>query len=431
MKKKLLMLLLALSCTFSMVACSKGEEKTVKDAFADEDEDDKEKDKEKESESETETETVVETEEETETETETEAETREPAASIPSELSDDLYDFQVSIDGTVYQFPMWYSDFEAMGWTYLGDKSMTLASNEYTFGDEWEKDGLTIDVQMLNLSMNTVDMTKSLVAGISFDKWNMEDFNADVILPGGIQYGVSTTDDIIAAYGEPTSDYEGDMYYELDYNFDYMQKVSFYVYHDTGVLEEIELKNFVELEGADNSIDTTVPDAVTEYVAPTELTDDYYSYNVEVYGDIYTLPCPVDAFLENGYVINEEWSDLEIGSGSYGRVTLERGDESLDLTVDNLAEYATIVENCFITSIRATNLDDEQQLIVPGNLTVGASEDEVLEVIEGFNYDVSELSGYTYYKIYAPDKSYLDSYEFVVEDKVVTNIYVDNSVLPE
>ena len=38
-------------------------------------------------------------------------------------LSSDIYSYQVSIDGTVYQFPMTYADFVAAGWTYTEDDS--------------------------------------------------------------------------------------------------------------------------------------------------------------------------------------------------------------------------------------------------------------------------------------------------------------------
>lgn len=78
------------------------------------------------------------------------------AAEMPAELSDDIYDFQISIDGTVYQFPMWYSDFEALGWEYDGDNTETLSSNQYTLGQRWKKDGVSVYTRFANLSMNAV-----------------------------------------------------------------------------------------------------------------------------------------------------------------------------------------------------------------------------------------------------------------------------------
>lgn len=82
---------------------------------------------------------------------------------IPANLSDNLYDFQIAIDGTVYQFPMWAKDFEALGWTYVGDPEGTIASNEYAVSEEWEKDGVTVFTTMANLSINTINKMAKLL----------------------------------------------------------------------------------------------------------------------------------------------------------------------------------------------------------------------------------------------------------------------------
>ena len=45
---------------------------------------------------------------------------------------------------------------------------------------------------------------------------------------------------------------------------------------------------------------------VYEYVAPTELGDDIYSFNFELDGHVYTLPAPVSEFLDNGWEMHPE-----------------------------------------------------------------------------------------------------------------------------
>ena len=155
-------------------------------------------------------------------------------ATAPSELSDDIYSFQVSVDGTVYQFPMWAKDFAALGWTYDGDDSQTLTSNQYTVAETWVKGDLEVYTSLINLSMNEVTYKDAAVGGITFDEYDLKDTNVQIVLPKGIQFGVSTRDDIIAAYGEPTDEYDGSMYYNMTYEYDYYQEIDLYVYKETG-----------------------------------------------------------------------------------------------------------------------------------------------------------------------------------------------------
>lgn len=435
MKKKVLALLLALSCTFSMAACAgnadTNETAVAKDAFA---EDDK-----KEQASTTETETEPKTKEETteaETETESEEETKEhssqkPSVEMPSELSDDLYSFQISIDGTVYQFPMWYSDFEALGWEYDGDNSLTLSSNEYSVTEVWKKDGIRVYTNIANLSMNSAPLTNCIVTGISFDSYEMEDCDWEIILPGGIQYGVATIDDIKAAYGDPSSDYDGTYNYSMTYDYDIYQSIELAVSKETNVLSDIQIRNMVELEGADNSIDATVPDVVKDYKAPTSIGADLYSFDVEFEGNFYTLPAPVSVFLDNGFTINENGSNMEIGAGSTGWVELKHNNQTLRALVNNYADYATVVQNCFVTSIEANDYSAKFDLTIPGNITLGSSEDDVKKAVENVNCEVETTDyGNTYYDIENPDGSVLDGYTIVVEEGVVTRIEVENSTSP-
>ena len=198
MKKKTLALLLALSCALTATACSSKKEDTDTAASTEAFAEDSEKEETKETETETE-----EVPDETETATST-------AADLPApEMSDNLFDFQVAINGTVYQFPMWYSDFEASGWTYEGDTTQTLSSDQYTNSDSWKKDDLEVLTTFANLSMNSAPITECMVAGISLDSNFLQGCDCQIILPGNIQYGVSTIDDIKAAYGEPSFESEG------------------------------------------------------------------------------------------------------------------------------------------------------------------------------------------------------------------------------
>lgn len=433
MTKKVLALLLAISCALSMAACGAlGDNKSpsaadeAREALANEFE---ESEAEEEQEVEEEPEEEPEVEEEPEEEPDSAEKPMQPAR-VPGELSDDLYDFQISIDGTVYQFPMWYSEFEALGWEYDGDPTNTLSSNQYTFSEVWKKDGIRIYTRLANLSMNTVPFSESMVAGISLEKYNLQDCDWDIILPGGIQWGVSNADDIIAAYGDPTDDYDSDMYYKLTYEYDWYREINLYVYKEEGVLLEIDIENIVELEGADNSVDETVPDLVKDYTAPKSLGTDFYAYTAQMEGVVYSLPCPVSVLLENGFTIDKSKSDDVVAAGRSGWISLRYNNQTLRTMVENYADYATTIENCFVTSMESSIYGPEFDLVFPGNIKVGDSEDAVKKAVNGFNYEIEASdSDYTYYNIY--DSSVLDRYTIVVKDGSIISIEIRNSTKPK
>ena len=355
--------------------------------------------------------------------------------SIPSGLSDDLFSFQVAINGTVYQFPMWYSDFEDMGWTYAYDaESHTLDADEYTYYQEWTMDGFTIYADFANLSVNTKPYSQCEVAGISFQSYYWDDCDWEIIMPKGIQYGVSTVEDIIAAYGTPSYEHESTYSYTLEYELDYVQKVSFKVDNETNVLSDIEIRNITELEGIDNSVSLEVPDIINNYVAPVSVGDDLYAFNIELEGHLYSLPCPISELLANGFEIVEEESAEMIPAGDYEWITLSYNGDSFSSLVDNPTTYATIPENCFLTSIEVStgSYYANYDLTVPCDIKLGDSESSLLEKLEGFNYETSTYSsGTTYYYVYNPDGSTFDRYEFSVRDGVITGIRVDNDNYPE
>lgn len=372
MKKKILALLLAISCTLSMSACG------------------------------------------------------------ASDLSGNLYDFRISIDGTVYQFPMWYSEFEALGWEYGGDPTDTLSSNQYSTTEVWRKDGFRVYTTLANMSMNTVPFSESMVAGIRLENYDLKDCDWKIIMPGGILWGVSNAYDIIAAYGAPSDDYDSDLYYKMTYEYDWYREISLYVYKDDDTLKEIVIENIVELKGADNSVDETVPDLVKDYEAPKSLGDDFYAYTAQLEGVVYTLPCPVSVLLENGFTLDTSDSDSEVGAGGSGWVSLKYNDQTLLAMAENYADYATTIENCFITSIESSIYGPEFDMAVPGNIKIGDSEDKVKKAVSGFHCEVSTSDrGFTNYEIADPDMGILDRYTITVKDGSVISLRIKNLTEPE
>lgn len=465
MKRKILTSLLVCILAFTMTACSKAEdtfdedeiESVSEEDYEDEDENDEDsedkdgslldkllgKESEEESTEESTEESVEESVEESieeSVEESVEESSEEPVEEsieesseepeitepvvTPTELSDDLYSFQISIDGTIYEFPMWYDQFEAMGWTFKDDPTVKLYSNQYSLADRWEKDDVTIYSQLANLTLNAAPLSKCTVASITLDNYDLEDSNWEIILPKGIKYGVSTRDDILAAYGTPSDEYEGSSYYKMTYEYKSYQEVVLYVYLETGTLDKIEIQNMIEIEGGDNSVSEEVPEAVKNYVAPTELGNDLFQYIVQVQGSLYQLPVPVSEFLNNGFQIVEDESQMVIGAGSFGRIELRHGNYSFSTTAWNTADYATIPSNCFITDIDSSIYDEGFEMIVVGNLKCGDSGDAMLEALKDFDYELSESGDYSYYNFRDPNRSSIDYYQFCVKENEIVSIDV-------
>lgn len=427
MKRKVLSLLLALSCLISLAACS-----AKTDAPS-----------EKTKESQTPVTASVENTSEAvipestsvpESTTASESTAAPEASKAPSgnvELSDDLYDFQISIDGAVYQIPMWYSDLEKLGWKYAEDAAKTLTSNQMTAAKSWKKgDKNSILTKIANLSMNTAAYSDCIIVGITLDKNYLRDCDWEIMLPKNIQYGVSGTDDILTAYGTPTSDYDSDLYYKMTYKYDSDQEVSLFVYKESGTLDKIDLQNVAALEGGDNSVDSSVPEVVKNYSAPDSLGSDLYQFNIELEGKLYTLPCPVSELIDNGFTIKKDSSASEIAAQNFNWIELQYNNQTYQTIVNNYADYATIPENCFISSMKSGIYEPDFALTIPGNIKRGDSEDSVLKAIKDFNYDKESSSSFTYYNVYDPNGKKSSQFSIAIKDGVVAIIEVKNGAKP-
>lgn len=432
-KKKLLAILVSLCCVASLTACNDNEKEESSVFNAGKQEKEETETVESESETadsqesieETETTPAVETTEETEPDSSTVGTTI--SASYPTNivLSDDLYSFQVSVNGVVYQFPMWYSDFESLGYVYQGSETDMISSNEYTWED-WKRDGVSFSTYIGNFALNTSPASECEVLGMTFDKYDMDDCDYEVILPGGIQYGVSTKEDVLAAYGTPSSDYDGDLYYKMEYELDTYKDIEIYIWKDTGTVREISLRNFVKLEGGNDEVSSEVTAEVLAYTAPSSIGADLYSFDFEIEGHLYSLPCPVSELINNGFTIDQSNSDEYVAAGSSGHVTLRYNNQSIRLWIDNPSDYATIPEYCFFKDFEtgSDNYDPTFSVVTPGGITLGTKEDDLLAAIGDLYYETYEGTYYKSYTVYDNNRSSSNYYCFSVNEGVVDSIEI-------
>ncbi len=354
------------------------------------------------------------------------------AEAAEGELSDDIYSFQLKLDGDVYQFPMSCADFMALGWKYMEDEETEIAPNSYS-SFRFTKGNLEAYVDLYNLGLNTLPATECSVGGMSIDSYQFGDAPETVIeFPKGIVYNTSTLDDIKAAWGEPSDTYEGDLYTKLTYEYDIYQSIEFEIDAETGVLDKFDYENLVADEEANAAAAAEVSSEPTEdvlaYEAPTELGDDIHSGIVDFAGNLYQLPAPVSVFLENGFTLKPEDSDPVVAGEYFGWFEMIKDGKEFRGTARNFSPNATTIENCFVTEVEADSYDADFPLTLPGGISNHMSADELMPILETLSYEVSsDTDDYTYYTVQEKD-NYDWSINITVkkEDNTVTTIEFEN-----
>lgn len=172
------------------------------------------------------------------------SESEEPlqAANVPAELSDDLYSYQIMINGELYQLPMTFADLTAMGWVYENDESEEL--DAYTFDGmrTFYNGSYELSADIINQADSPKPYVECDIVGfgvsLSYNSGNDMVF----VLPKGIQSGVATVDDVKAAYGEPSNEFGDESVMTLTYEEEYASKYVEFNFWD-GVLESVQVKN--------------------------------------------------------------------------------------------------------------------------------------------------------------------------------------------
>jgi hypothetical protein len=285
----------------------------------------------------------------------------------------------------------------------------------------------------------------------------MADYYVALELPKGITTG-ATKEDIIAAFGEPTNYSErvwdsGDSSTRKDgdviESIDYYNEATDYSAYRRGV--EIRLLNNALITISVNNMSQLPSDFISEavevtaeitemernYRAPAELGDDFASFNVEIDGDLYTLPAPVSAFVANGWEIADNSRDM-LPERTSTSISLVKDNKRLSsVTAANYSENLMYIENCFVTNVTSRQYSssyDKVVFTIPGGITGGMSEEDFL-AIAGDSFERHEYSNTEdswYYKFAAGNSQYRNYIEVVInkedgsETATVGTIEMDN-----
>ncbi len=341
-----------------------------------------------------------------------------------SKLSDDVYDFEVMLDGDVFKLPLELSEFEEAGWKTDDDLTVT---NDPGYGNHafFTKGDQEVDVELYNKSMDVKPLKECQIIGISTFNYDNEN-KMDIELAKGIKIG-STMDEVTEAYGEPTEidEYDSDISYiyssgenqDIELMFEGSEKVT-----------NISVTKIDNEKAPEAAVDSKeVPKVVSNYKTPESLGDDLYSFNVKYSGSMYTIPAPVSAFEANGWKIEGDTSEVVPAQGyPESDFEMRKDNKFVRISIKNYSDKATTISNCFITSIET----DKDAAAIPIELPKGITENSKgSDVLAAYGeptdkYESSFMKSYGY-------GDYDAGIEFTIDSEDDTISSIEINVEPE
>lgn len=168
---------------------------------------------------------------------------------------DSLYNYTATINGDTFKLPMAYSDAVALGWALderidaeeMIDGRTFISSMSIKKGDLW------CNVNILNHDENPRPMNECHISYLSYSK-GADSSGADFTLPGGLQSGVATKEDVIAINGEPNTGGDTSLIYIQKNETGYSSNAKFEVivrFDDAGLLSGFTLETVTRPEGVE------------------------------------------------------------------------------------------------------------------------------------------------------------------------------------
>ena len=205
--------------------------------------------------------------------------------------------------------------------TLYGNDTSPLKCGEYTTV-QFVRGELQFGFFIYNPDITIRKVKDCVIAGVEI---NMLDYTeSDTIrLPNNIIIGTSSIEEVIDIMGEPdnTEVFESDNV-KVDY-IKYIENADIFkvdtdsraekrLTFKNGILVDVELSCFKANDGFEFSKGN--PDIVPKYDEPTELTDSMADNIVCFKDELYRLPVPAYAFLNNGWEMRENYEKLDDGA---------------------------------------------------------------------------------------------------------------------
>lgn len=337
-----------------------------------------------------------------------------------SMLSDDIYAYELLIDGDVLKVPMSFKELESLGYEFSGDATEKLASNYYTTSQYFAKGETKLACQIANYDINELPYSDCYIAQIKLDDFDLRNSDARIEFAKGIVYGESTMEDVIAAYGEPSETRESDSYPAVTYSTGTYSKIKFRFDAANGnVMTDVEIENNVKPEDIEeSSVDSSTPELVLAYKTP-ESAVDFEKGIIAVEGDYYQLPVPLSVILDNGweFVDDVKADDIVSGDDFAGIFNFTKNGQTIRISVQNYSGNATELQNCFAIKVAVFSSSAEADMVIFNDIRLDMTVAELEKALDGYSYEKDDSSSLlTYYNISAFE-TYSDGYSICVNNE--------------
>ena len=294
----------------------------------------------------------------------------------PTALSDTWRDYTANIDGTIYQFPLPYTEWKAKGWQ-TDDPVTKVAS------DGWDTltcytDRAQMSIVVANPSMNEADLEDCFVVGFSFSaKTDKYKDGFSIELSNGIKLFEASESDIKTAFGAPESrfegdDYDGAKYISIDYAGDDVKDGMDLEVSDNQKLYSIRLVNSKMPDIAANAGDISIdaPAINDKYVAPDGPSTDRFDNIITIGDKNYVLPVTFSELAADGWILDTAVPTY-IGGKSSESTYMEKNGEKIGITLENYTANAILPEHGYVSEIEVDADYYTGTIVFPGGIALG------------------------------------------------------------
>ena len=282
----------------------------------------------------------------------------------PVPLGETVFTFTVELDGLVVSLPGSPVQLLQNGWQNAGFEKVVLQPGEQ-LETVFEKEGIALTALVANHGETKQDAYKCQLTGLVLaqGKWR---------LPQGLAPG-SSKEEIEKVCGLPkTGEKEGLLAYSIGRN----TKLEFWL-DGQQKLERVKIENHTQW-GGQRILQDALPPVVKAYTPPAELGESWAAGVVEYGEKLYKIPAPVDAFLEDGWLLLDDGQEMVAPGGWLMGVRLAKGNQILRTCVWNYSEEAQPIAACFVSTVYSGKGGPAVNLLLPGQLGLGSSWEDVL-----------------------------------------------------
>ena len=336
------------------------------------------------------------------------------------ELSGDLDSLMFRLDGVLYTLPVRAAELESNGWRadwdYVVNPGETVGSRLLRIGD---LPGQEIGVSLFNFSEEGLPLNEIYIDRISVGAgWENR---AELIFPGNIMIG-SSYDEIIAAHGMP----DEKEYWVVSEEFSYLifsmeyAAARFVIENETNLIWSMDMYCLRR-----NSIAEDSAAALVAYETPTDLGDNWRELIIKIAGDLYRLPAPASAFLENGWFGDPAFHTLHarLNPGVVEESwVLHRGDQLMWLRLRNYDDVIRSDAQVVVVEILIDLSWGFLPFELPGGITEASTSEDVIMAF-GAPDEISEFGDLRAY-VFGDLLGGLIAIQFDIETEEIQSIVI-------